>query len=406
VYGSERSARRSDPPPKLSPSFPQRVLGFLRRHKLGVAGALIGANMIANIGGVAPLQLSTHSDPHAVVLKVQVPGASADLIDFGCRGDAHDTIPTIHAVSAASSPEAHASYRAAIDRYLADEQASFAKEGLTQRANNRSFALLHESAPPKGIAIMLHGFNAGTKQMEALAKQAYDKGYDVLVPSLLGHGLVRADGTEDNRLMPRAGEYLEWRRFLDRLATLGAPADRITLIGHSGGGMLALHLAERHPELIEKVIASSPLLELRGDYGYGLSNQTAANALETAHCLAGEPVANWLADQQVDRQGPGEHPYGSRYVDQGIVLGLIINSKYTLEHAERLRHIRGGAFLILSEADDTIDPKAAQRFASDAGAGTFVFPSAEGVPHTMISEIENHDPRSVAKSQALILERL
>lgn len=428
VHGSPNS------PPDLERKAPERpegfgarTLAFIGRHKPSVAAALIGAGLIAQIAGVSPVQVTTHPDPRTLAVDVRpFPGQSFTLFSTPCRTETGaSTLVAPTSIAAEPIASGESAYRDAVRRYIAEEEASIAALGLSQKPNNRSFALTHEGHAPKGVAIMFHGFNVGPKQLELLAHRVHALGYDVFAPSLPGHGLVDGEGRDVTKHIPNASNRHEWQRFQDRVLDVARASGQVTVIGHSAGAMLGLNLAERHAgvrnaegtPLIRQVIAVSPLLEVQGDYklnGVGLRlgpigvrNQSVAELLNTAQCAVGLPVDRYLNGQAVTVGGPKLGiDYGSRQVDQDIVLGLVITANQTTANAERLRLIPGGVRMILTASDDTIDPRADIRFAERIGADYFVFPAEERVPHSMISPFENGDRASLERSHALILERL
>jgi pimeloyl-ACP methyl ester carboxylesterase len=319
-----------------------------------------------------------------------------------------------------------ADYRASIARYMVAEQDEIAASGRTQKAANHSFARFHEGPAPRGVALLLHGFNAGPEQWRPLAEDLFANGYDIFVPSLPGHGLLKADGTEDASQLPTIAASGAWAGFEDRVLDAARGAGKITVVGLSVGGLLALHLAERHADdpgasgaapLIDKVVSIAPYDELAGNYqvaGHelklgplGLRNQVVAEILTHAEHVFGAPIDRFLAKQRVDRQGA--HPainYGSRFVGYDNVLALESTANETEAGAARLQKIPGGVHVLVTASDDLVDPAASIALAQSAGAEIHVFPKSQRVPHSMIHPLENTDPQAYAEAKAQILSRL
>jgi pimeloyl-ACP methyl ester carboxylesterase len=315
-------------------------------------------------------------------------------------------------------------YRGSVQKYIADEQAQIAKSGHTQKAANQSFAMFHQGPAEKGVALLLHGFNAGTEQWRPLAQEIFDKGYDVFVPSFPGHGLLAADGSEDSSMIPTLADHQAWSRFEDKVVDAVRGSGDLTVVGISVGGMLSLHLSERHADdpgaagpLIQKVVSIAPYDELAGNYKLGstelafgplkVRNQRVAEVLDVAELAIGAPVDRFLANQKVDRQGP--HPeiyYGSRYVSFDNVLSLEATANETEAGAARLSHVPGGVHVLVTEADNLVDPSAAIGLAKSIGAELHVFPKADGVPHAMIHPLENKNPAAFNEARTEILSRL
>src|SRR5688500_2659991 len=162
-------------------------------------------------------------------------------------------------------------YRAEIQGYLQKEAAELAARGLVRRPENQPFTLFHQERPKRGLIILFHGFAAGTHQLKEIARDFHQRGFDVFVPALPGHGLLDQSGKEDLSLLPTGETYEQWDGFVDRMYQLGRKANRITPVGFSFGGMLALRMAEKHGSDLEKgyrvvrqVIALAPMLAFAG----------------------------------------------------------------------------------------------------------------------------------------------
>ncbi len=96
-------------------------------------------------------------------------------------------------------------------------------------------------AGPTGV-LLIHGFTATTSEVRPLAEFLYEHGYTVAGPLLPGHG---SSVQELGRC--------RWRDWSDAVEAtyrdLVAVCERVFVGGESMGGLLALYLAEHHPEL-------------------------------------------------------------------------------------------------------------------------------------------------------------
>ncbi len=96
-------------------------------------------------------------------------------------------------------------------------------------------------AGPTGV-LLIHGFTATTSEVRPLAKTLYEHGYTVAAPLLPGHGTS----------VQELGRC-RWRDWSDAVEAtyrdLVATCSHVFVGGESMGGLLALYLAEHHPEL-------------------------------------------------------------------------------------------------------------------------------------------------------------
>lgn len=97
-------------------------------------------------------------------------------------------------------------------------------------------------APRAHIGVLLsHGFTATTAEVRPLARRLAEAGYSVAGPLLPGHGTTPEDLNQ--RRWP------EWVAAVEAAyRDLAARCQRVFVGGESMGGVLALHVASRHPE--------------------------------------------------------------------------------------------------------------------------------------------------------------
>ena len=102
--------------------------------------------------------------------------------------------------------------------------------------------------------LLVHGFTATTAEVRPLARHLHSNGYTVAGPLLPGHGTHPGDL---NRV--------RWQTWADcceeTYDRLGRSCERVVIGGESMGGVLALLIGERHPE-IEALLLYAPALRL------------------------------------------------------------------------------------------------------------------------------------------------
>lgn len=268
--------------------------------------------------------------------------------------------------------------------------------------------------------MLFHGFNSGPEQWTTYVEAIVGLGYDVFVPSLPGHGLVDAEGRDVLDHIPTASRRGEWKDFEDQIFRLARPAGKVTLVGLSLGGLLALRVAERYggargrgrAPIVQQVIAVAPLVAFEGDYEIGriplrcghaaVTNQWVASKLAIAESIVGEPVDRLLRGVKVDMKGSTPAiDAGARFVGQDIVLGLTFLLEEMRANATALHDVP--TRFIVTEADRTVSCQAALALAEEIGADRYVFPRKERAPHELVSPDENKAVATQQQTRALIL---
>jgi acylglycerol lipase len=108
---------------------------------------------------------------------------------------------------------------------------------------------------PRGIVVFCHGgFGEHLGLYEPLARRLTADGIAVHALDAIGHG--RSDGERD--FMASWDDYVDDARTLANLARARHPGRPLVLMGHSGGGLAALLLAQRSPQLAEALVVSAP----------------------------------------------------------------------------------------------------------------------------------------------------
>ncbi len=113
-----------------------------------------------------------------------------------------------------------------------------------------AFFDLRPAGVPKGTALLLHGKNFASDYWTPAIAGLLDAGYRVIVPDQLGFGQSsKPDRTYTFELLAANTALL-----LDTLKIT-----KVSVIGNSMGGMLAVHFARRYPDRVAKLILENPL---------------------------------------------------------------------------------------------------------------------------------------------------
>jgi len=120
----------------------------------------------------------------------------------------------------------------------------------------------HFSGNKEGESVLLiHGFSASSSEFRFLVEEMKKKNITYYAPMLTGFGI------DDFHLLQKI-KYNDWLRDVvygyDLLKQISS---KISVVGHSMGGLLALHLASMRE--INKIVLTSPYLVIKDDHKWG-----------------------------------------------------------------------------------------------------------------------------------------
>ena len=110
----------------------------------------------------------------------------------------------------------------------------------------RLYSRVYAAAADSPVVLCLHGLMRNSRDFGALAAQLAAR-YRVIVPDVRGRGFSARDPNFNNYQIP---VYLQ--DVLTLLAGLGAA--RVSIIGTSMGGLMAMLLATTHPKLVSRIV--------------------------------------------------------------------------------------------------------------------------------------------------------
>lgn len=128
----------------------------------------------------------------------------------------------------------------------------YAQDGL--RISYHAWLLAPEQE--QAIVIIVHGLGEHGGRYAPLAEALNRIGCSVYAPDHRGHG--RSEGKRGHA--ERFEQFVQDLSGLTDVATMNRADRRCLLIGHSGGGLMALHYVLQHAERVAGLVLSSPLL--------------------------------------------------------------------------------------------------------------------------------------------------
>ena len=115
----------------------------------------------------------------------------------------------------------------------------------------------------KGVVVLLHGFTACPQQFFALSEKLSREGWDVLLPTLPGHGVRR--NAEEAKYLPQVADYRQrYGGFVKRLNELmrSYEAPQRAIGGVSLGGALATGALAEELDLYDRALIMTPYYRL------------------------------------------------------------------------------------------------------------------------------------------------
>lgn len=184
--------------------------------------------------------------------------------------------------------------------------------------------------------LVLHGFAGDIRDVLPLAQALREAGYHVECPTLEGHGA-------DRRRLAQSTRH-DWLRSAEEAyKRLAMRADPIVVIGFSMGGLLAFHVASRHPVRL--------LVTINTPYHY------------------------WEVRQALRNLREDFATHSRRYINGLVKIPLrsMLQFRRLLEETKPLLpNIRVPYVLLQSRRDDTVRPSSAEHLAKsvayEAGA--------------------------------------
>lgn len=178
--------------------------------------------------------------------------------------------------------------------------------------------------------LLLHGLTATTAEVRPFAQYLYERGITVAGPLLPGHGTT-----------PQELNRAKWKDWVesaeDAYQGLCLHCDKIMVAGESMGGMLALYLASRQPEILG-VLLYSPAFSIR--------------YIEWAQFL------KYFMAYQAKRNTDDSMPWQGYYVNPVAAAAQL--HALQREVRKRLPRITQPVLIMQGRLDQTINPQSSQ----------------------------------------------
>lgn len=158
--------------------------------------------------------------------------------------------------------------------------------------------------------VILHGFTDTIPRYHELIYYFYQAGFDVWMMEHRGHGLSPHDSPDTNVV------YIDdWRRYVLDQAKFVTEIVRphgdgdLVLYAHSMGGGIGLSLLEQYPDLFDRAVFSSPMVEPQ----MGGISVKQATAMANLFCFFGQGKKRVFAQGEFSRTMDPHEPDGYSY---------------------------------------------------------------------------------------------
>lgn len=241
------------------------------------------------------------------------------------------TLPT-----AANDPAT--SFADATARIAAAQAAEAATGQIMEGCGTR---LYDHGAATADVVVLLHGYTNCSKQYTRLAQELFDMSYTVYVPLVPDHGMLPENRTPLGSLT--ADEVIAYSdNAVDVAAGLG---DRMTVMGLSGGGLVASYIAQYRPE-------ADRVIPIAGFFGLPSVPEFATQALVNA--LAIVPPFD-AREAPPDAAVRGAYPHGASDTSTRGANAYMQVGQTILASAANEAPAAGRIIVVINDNDDQIN---------------------------------------------------
>ena len=236
------------------------------------------------------------------------------------------------------------------------------------------------AAPAGRTLLIVHGLCVHSGRYEHVARAAVERGWNVIVPDLRGHG--HSGGVPV--FVDRYARYLDDLDELCRQLAL-APSS-LAMLGHSHGGLMLIRYLQTRPQAAAALVLCSPLL--------GLSLPIPALTLTWGRLLA----LVWPTARMRNRVDSEDLSHDTGYLAERktdslihriITVGWFVEAEQAMQVANATAGSLTVPLLVLQGADDrVVDPLAAQRWTEAAASPDKTFSLLPDHLHELLHETD------------------
>lgn len=181
---------------------------------------------------------------------------------------------------------------------------------------------LPPSSEGQPLLVILHSWSSDYRQHAGIpyAMWAEENGWAAIAPNFRGVN-DNADAIGSDLAVQDVVDAIDWALSQD-----GVSGDRVFAVGYSGGGMMSLLLAGRHPDKVDAVAAWGPPYDLIWFYEQSADAGRAYAAHIRSGC-GGNPTSDDGAADACRHRSPMTHLDGAREGEVAVFLGHGIDDR-------------------------------------------------------------------------------
>jgi esterase/lipase len=232
---------------------------------------------------------------------------------------------------------------------------------------------------------MYHGYTNCPRQYEKLAKQFFDKGYNVYVPRIPYHGYNDLMAREIGRLT-----LDDLMRVADASVDIGQGlGENVTVLGLSMGGVMSSWVAQFRPEVDTAVV-------IVPSFAWHLLPRVIKPLVNLSYAMP--DLRLWWDPVKKDKRVA---PFSMYYKFSSRGMGHVLRLGLSVIRASRLAPPAAKRIIVLTnELDVAVDENTTQNLVEHwklhgAKVGTYMFPKDLNMEHDVIDPLQPYDQTDV-----------
>jgi alpha-beta hydrolase superfamily lysophospholipase len=261
-------------------------------------------------------------------------------------------------------------------------------EGFLNSADRlRLFWQRYTPERARATVIVLHGGGDHGGRYPGVTSALVKAGFQAALLDFRGHG--QSDGRRWH--VDAFSDYLhDMDAFVAKLSQDGIAGERLFLLGHSQGGLIAALWGIGHPRLLSGVVLSSPYFGLvqKPRVAKALAAKLAGRVVPWLPVSSGLRMAELTSDPELQRWTERDPLYGRATTPRWFEE----SNRAQVQALRRASELTVPLLVLAGGADDIADVSLARRFVEVAGTRDKRLVVYDGFRHEIFNEIRREEP--------------